>query len=280
MPGFVAYVLLLAAVLLWGTYLVPAKKMESGIHYVQFLMCLGIFAFTLVSSLATGLPLTVSALGLASGAMWAAGNFLSLRAIEEIGISRAFPVWITSILIGYGWGVIFFSEMGGTGVLTGLLGTVMVLAGCLLITRTKNPSEGPLKKGIVFAALTAVLFGTYNVPFKLSGLLPGEFYFQVSVGVLLVGSIIFLSKREIPGKLELWKGFSGGAMWAMANLLGFYLIIFFGLAKTAPLTQTCVVVGTLWGIFYFREFRERSLITRILAGTGIILAGALLVVMA
>jgi glucose uptake protein len=97
------------------------------------------------------------------------------------------------------------------------------------------------------------------------------------LGILLAGFVIFLLRREIPKDLQLKNGLLGGILWGLANLFGIYLIVFFGIAKSGPLTQTCVIVATLWGLFYFKEFEEKRRIFRIISSVIIILTGALLV---
>lgn len=274
---FLPYVYLFAVIFLWGTYVVPFKKMRADASYTQFLMCSGILIIAILVSFLFGFSFNISVFGLVSGFMWAIGNLFSLLAIKEIGISRAFPIWISNILVAYAWGVLLFSEITGFGIIIGIVGTLLVFTGSVFITRTKKPKEASLTKGVIFALLTGVLFGTYMVPFKLSGINPGNFYFQISVGIFITSLVIFLLKRKVPQDMQFKNGLLSGILWGIANLFGLYLIIFFGIAKTGPLTQTCVIVGTLWGLFYFKEFKERGKMFRIIMSTLIILAGALLV---
>jgi glucose uptake protein len=273
----IAYVYLLTAVLLWGTYLVPFRKMKADVAYSQFLICSGIMTITIVISLLPGVGFGVSLYGLLSGAIWGTGNYFSLLAVKEIGISRAFPVWISSMLIGYAWGVLLFAEITGPAILLGLAGAILVFAGAVTVTRTGSGGRKPLKKGILLAMAAAVLFGTQFVPFKLSGISPPEYYFQMSLGAFVIGLLIFAASRKVPSEYQLRNGLLSGVLWGAANFAGLFLIPFFGISRAGPLSQACVIVGVLWGLFYFREFRGRKAILRILAGTIVILGGVFLV---
>ncbi|MCK5022579.1 MAG: hypothetical protein KAS04_00255 [Candidatus Aenigmarchaeota archaeon] len=280
MIDFIAYVYLLGAVILWGSYIVPFKKMKADVPYSQFLMCSGIMLVTIILSFVFNLGFTITVFGIASGAMWAVGNFLSLLAIKKIGISRAYPIWISSMLVAYFWGVLLFSEITGIGIMMGLLGTLAVLAGAVLITKTEKTKGPALITGILLAIGTALFFGTQFVPFKLSGFPAWEYYFQMSVGIFITSLVIFLLNRKVPRELQLKNGLLGGIIWGIANLLGIYVVQFFGIAKSGPLTQLSVVIGVLWGLFYFKEISGRKAVVRILAGTIVILIGAIIVSLA
>ena len=277
MIDFIAYIYLLGAIILWGSYVVPFKKMKADVYYSQFLICSGIFTITVIISVLFNFSMKVSIFGLAAGSMWAVGNFLSLLAIKRIGISRAFPIWISSVLISYAWGIIVFSEITGFGILIGFTGTVFVVIGSLFVTKTKKSTEKSLKSGVILAAAVALLFGTAYVPLKLSGISAEGFYFQMSIGIFITSLIIFLIKRKVPADLQLKKGLLSGTMWGIANLFGIYVVGLFGIAKSGSLTQVCVVVGVLWGLLYFKEFSGKNDILRIIIGTLIILTGAFFV---
>jgi len=273
----IEYIFLAGAILLWGSYLVPFRKMKADIRYSQFVMCCGIMITTVVLSVAIGLGTEITVYGVASGIMWGMGNFFSLLAIERIGMSRAFPIWISSMLVAYVWGVALFSEISGIGIALGVAGTLAIISGSVVITKTKKESEKSIAKGVAFALAAALLFGTQFVPFKLSSLPPGDFFFQMSLGIFIASIAIFLSKIKIPDKKQLKEGLLAGVLWGIANLLGIYVVGFFGIAKASSLTQTCVIIGVLWGLLYFREFKGRKTGFRIVTGTLVILAGALLV---
>jgi glucose uptake protein len=273
----IEYFYLLGAVILWGTYLVPIKKMKADVRYSQFVVCSGIMAATFFISLLMGFGMGITLFGLASGMMWGLGNYFSLLAIKKIGISRAFPLWISSVLVAYAWGVLLFSEIAGAGIAVGLLGALMVMGGSIIITKTRKLDEKLKMSGVFFAFITALLFGTQFVPYKMSGISPGGYLFQMSLGIFIASAAIFLTKIKVPENRQLKYGMLAGILWSAANFLGIYVVEFFGVAKSSPLTQTCVIIGVLWGLFYFREMGGKEGALRIIAGTLVILTGAILV---
>jgi len=278
MSELIGFIYAIIAAIFWGSYLVPYKKMKVSVYYSQFLMCLGIFLSTLVVSILFNFSLTLSIAGLAAGLIWVIGNLSSLLAIEKIGISRAFPIWISNTLVMFTWGVVLFKELTTlTGFLLGFIGVLLVFIGCVLIGRTRKEKEKSTKKGIIFALIAAVLFGSVFVPLKLSGIGGNEFYFQMSVGIILFSFVIFLLKIKIPSKLQIVEGLSSGMFWSLANYFGIHANLILGLSRGGPLTQICALIGTAWGLFYFKEFKKRRQIVQIIISTVIVLAGAFLI---
>merc|ERR1712187_83525 len=53
-------------------------------------------------------------------------------------------------------------------------------------------------------------------------------------------------------------GICSGVLWASGNTLSVHATLRLGQAVGFPLTQSCVLVSGLWGIFYFRELTDRK----------------------
>ncbi len=278
MSEFIGFVYAIIAAILWGTQLVPFKKMKTNIYYSQFLICSTIFITTIVVSIFLNFPLTLSTLGVFSGVLWAIGNLSSLLAIREIGISRAFPIWISSTLIMFAWGVFFFKELTSLfSIVIGLLGVLLIFIGCILVGMTKKEEEKSTKKGIILALIAAVFFGSMLVPLKLTGMSSEQFFFQMSVGIMITGSFIFFLRINIPKDLEIMKGGLSGFLWTIANFFGIYAILTLGLSRGGPLTQTAALIGALWGLFYFKEFTKKKQVIQIIVSSIIVIAGCILI---
>jgi len=278
MSESIGFVYALIAALIWGVHLVPFKKMKANVYYSQFLMCLGIFISTILISILLHFPLSLSVPGLVAGIIWSFGNLSSLKAIKEIGISRAFPIWISSTLVMFTWGVVLFKELTSlTNIILGLSGVLLIFIGCVLVGKTKKAKEKSTKKGIILALIAAVLFGSSFVPLKLTGMSGEQFFFQMSTGIMITSTFIFILKIDIPKNLQITNGFLTGLLWAIANLFGIYANILLGLSRGGPITQTAALIGALWGLFYFKEFKEKKQIIQIIVSSIIVVTGAILI---
>jgi glucose uptake protein GlcU len=69
-------------------------------------------------------------------------------------------------------------------------------------------------------------------------------------------------------------GFLTGCFWAMGNFAAFFSTMHLGMTIGYPLTQTCIIVSGLWGIFYYKEIRGRPAIGLFFVSTAVILIGA------
>jgi len=283
MSELIGFVYALTAAIIWGVYLVPFKKMKADIYYSQFLMCLGIFISTFLISIFFNFPLSLSIFGLISGIMWTFGNLSALLAINEIGISRAFPIWISNTLIMFAWGVVLFRELTNlVNIFFGLLGVLLIFTGCILVGTTKKEKEKSTttKKGILFALIAAVIFGSGFVPLKLSGISGEEFFFQMAIGIMITSTLIFIMRMKIPKDLQMTKGLLTGFLWTIANLFAIYATLLLGLSRGGPITQIAGLIGALWGLFYFKEFKKKKQIIQIIISSIIVVTGTILLSLA
>jgi hypothetical protein len=71
-------------------------------------------------------------------------------------------------------------------------------------------------------------------------------------------------------------GFLTGCFWAMGNFSAFFSTQHLGMTIGYPLTQTCIIVSGLWGIFYYREIRGTAATGLFFIAVAVILLGAAL----
>jgi glucose uptake protein GlcU len=107
------FTLAVLAAVFWGSYIVPFKK--SGSHNLkqfQLLITVGVFLVALLLSLVGSYTVNFNAYAMLAGALWALGNMLSLLVINELGLAKGVPIWVSVIvLVSFAWGVLFFNEL-------------------------------------------------------------------------------------------------------------------------------------------------------------------------
>lgn len=265
-----------AAVLAFGTYLVPMRQQEDyDSFYYQWVMCNAIFGFSLLAAGMLG-GLTVSIHGVATGLLWTAGNMLSIAAVRRTGLAAASPVWMSLVVLSaFLWGALFFEEQLGSAVLA-MAGVALLITGIVgisLVRRQGGPVD-PL--GLLLAILAGLTFGSMMVPFKVSGLSPADYILSIGIGVLLGGWLLFAAIRPGLDQGTTAAGTASAAMWMAGNLGSLLAVDTLGLTVGQPLTQTALFISVLWGIVYFREIRRRRGIALVAVSAAVLFLGSVL----
>ncbi|MGC9307149.1 MAG: GRP family sugar transporter [Thermoplasmatota archaeon] len=276
MSELLGYAGVIAAVLAFGTYLVPMRQLERYEPFLyQWVMCTAIFCFSLVAALALD-GLTVSLYGVATGLLWTAGNVLSIIAVQRTGLATASPIWMSLVVLSaFAWGILYFGEeVSSPGMTVG--GLALLIAGIGGISLVRRQGGPVTLHGILYAGLAGVTFGSMMVPFKLSGLSPTHYILSIGVGVLLGGWLLFaLARPHLDGSI-VPAGTASGAMWMAGNLGSLIAVDTLGLTVGQPLTQTALFISVLWGIIYFREVQSRRGITLVAVSAAVLFAGSVL----
>lgn len=142
-------------------------------------------------------------------------------------------------------------------------------------------------RGLIGATVCGLCNGSLMVPYTLysrsdvaSTVQHPELVYMLSFGIGVAISTSFLvisiliSKSPIHFKPLLLPGFLTGFYWSCGNLCATYATQYLGNTVGYPLTQTCIVVSGLWGIFYYRELTAASQISAWAASATLIIVGA------
>ena len=217
------------------------------------------------------------------GAIWNLGTLLLVAAISITGMSVAFPIgggigWILGIVINYmgqpdGNPYLLF---GGSAVIVMAILFSMASYRKLATTQNKAPMKGILLSfaaGLLIAffyRFVAAALDTTFVPEE-----AGKLTSYTAVVIFSIGAIIstlifnpFFMRKPVQGTpvtlADYFKGKSrvhtfgmlGGTIWCLGNSVSFMAVgsaspaISYGLSNSAP------VVGALWGILVWKEFRD------------------------
>ena len=260
--------------------MVPLKKFPnySSWAYLAF-MSVGALLCSIVINCITG-QFNLNLVGVLCGLMWVVGGALCFWAVQaEADLAgtglRSMSV---SILLSFISGVAVFREP--TALYFSIPAIICMLIG-IWIPAGKVHSLWKNWRSL----LSGAVFGTYLIPFKLSGMGDMEFLFPFSFGVC-VGSLILVTMvtvrrwRDInftfvPSVLSL----VSGIMWMIGTLAIFWAIAddgLFGYAVGYTLLQLNLVVNQMWGVFVFGEYSTRRERVKLAISTVVILSGAVL----
>ena len=264
------------AAIFWGSQFVPLKRIKNPdmLHYHAF-MAVGIFMISVILTLAFGFPFYINYFGLVAGLVWGIGNILHITAVKSIGLAKGTAIPLgTSLVVSFLFGVFFFNE--SLIFLLGALGIIVFLVGLPFITYSPEKVMAN-KTGIAAAFIAGTLFGSVLVFFKLGNLGTGEFLFPLSVSVLVLGIILFFARVRRVYKSHAYHGIASGVLWGTAMLSAIYAVDYLGLAVGQPLTQLALIIAVLWGLFYFKEIKNKKTVFRVLLGSILLfLAGVIL----
>lgn len=269
--GFLAS---LIAALAWGSYAVPFKKSKSeNLTQFQALIGVGILISGLIFSLILGYTLSLNIYGLISGVLWASANVIMLPAIINLGISKAVPIISSLVIIStFLWGVLVFNEIP-SGMLMGFLGIGLIVVGVILVSSTANTQSKSIKKGLILAILSGLIFGSQLAPLKIGNLTTKEFFFPVCLGIFVTAILIALIKKVKFSNEAIKESLLCGVLWNIGNLLSVISISIIGLSKAMPISQSSSLVAVLWGLFYFKEITAKKKMLQVLIGAIILMIG-------
>lgn len=293
------YLAAFGAAFLWGSYLIPLKQHpQAGPFYFQWLNSLGILFSTVAVILFAG-PGVFSWWGVLTGFLWTAGSICSLIAVGREGLARASSRWMgLSILTSFFWGWLGFSETFNslTLALTGLSLLLISLIGMAMLSdviepnanesdigHTSQNSQTPKnlspvqkqKKQFPFSLITGLLFGSYLVPLRYSGIDNMDFFPTVGISIFFFGLILKILSKPASHKPIRVKGIISGGLWNAANLSSFYAVKALGLTIGYPLTQSAIFISLLWGILAFGELPARKNRIRLALYSLLLFSGAI-----
>ncbi|MGA2327548.1 MAG: multidrug DMT transporter permease [Bryobacteraceae bacterium] len=248
--------------------------------------------------------------GMGAGAIFNLGNMLLLAAVSVAGMSVALPVGLgLGLIVAAIWGHASHPESNPTMLLAGLaivLAAIVVntyayrrmeLAKArLAIKAGKGKGTVPKTswKATILSAIGGLLMGSIYPLVEFSqkgdaGLGPYAMAFVFAAGIFFSTFIfnLFFMNLTVQGEpVEIldylrgtWKqhglGVLGGMVWATGTIASFVVASApearLGPAMRYGLGQSAAVVGALWGLLAWKEFRGADVAVRILMGVMLIL---------
>ncbi len=229
--------------------------------------------------------------GFLGGVVYSFSNILVVGAIAVAGLGVAFPIGVgLALVVGVIWNYIVNPQGNPLLLFTGV---AMIVAAIVLdgiayrihssAKKSDNPSgddnSGKIRKGILLSVAGGVLMGMFFPLVEIGksgpgGLGPYAIGFVFSVGVFLstfVYNAYFLRKpiqgRSLRfkeyfqgGTKEHFWGIVGGVVWAIGTLSSFVAAsapkeLQVGPAISYALGQGSTMVGALWGVVVWKEFK-------------------------
>jgi len=254
----------------WGTWLAPSHKVTFPNQQIKTLYVVATnLGIATVAALWQGgiweLTPATFWLTLLGGVIWAFGGLCAFTGTSRLGIAKAFGIWAPlNIIVSLIWGAVLFREfvdISGTSILVLLAAILTILAGVLLIIFAKGADEGGQERGGVrlgFAGAVGagILWGSYFIPVKYSGVSAWAGALPLAIGMAVGGTVLALLSRQswklaAPG--DYTRACLTGALWSAGNYGVLLLVGAIGAGKGFTISQISVVVGALISIYWLHE---------------------------
>lgn len=315
-----ALLLIVVSMLCWGSWpnllkALPGWRLEYFYfdYTIGFLLAMLVIGATAGSSGVLGFDFLDRLLAagsreatfaLAGGLLWNIGNIFLLNAIMIAGLAVAFP--IASVLaITLGVGISYLAQPIGNPSWLVAGSIVLVAAACINAQAYRELGGTSASKkrtlGIALALVAGLLVGIFPpfVAAAISGDHALDTYsvtilFMLGASIATIVGIPLLLKKPFIGEAASLKGYAeapprahlfgwlAGAIWCAGTFSNFISAGLVGVAISWGIGSGAPMVGALWGILLWREFRGASRRAWLLIATSLALyaAGVVLVAIA
>jgi glucose uptake protein len=254
----------------WGTWLAPSQKVMFSNQQIKtlYVVATNLGIATVVAIWQGAIPELTPAtflLTVLGGVIWSVGGLCAFTGTKELGIAKAFGIWAPlNIIVSLIWGAALFHEfinLSFGSILLLVAAILTILAGMLLIIFAKGTDEGGQDRGAFRLGLTGavgagILWGSYFIPVKYSGVSPWAGAFPLAIGMAIGGTILALFSRQswkLTATGDYVRACLTGALWSIGNYGALLLIGAIGAGKGFTISQISVVVSALIGIYWLRE---------------------------
>lgn len=285
----VTILLILATMLAWGVWLLPAERAVSRDPAVVMFYATAA-NLVLAAIVADGLhppSLPAAAAIVGGGLLWSVAGWCAVFANSRLGFARATsfrtPVNVLTALTA--GGIVFeeFARFSWTQYLILAAAVTLLLLGLALVIGRPNSKlsargpRSPLAAGWLAAAIAGLIWGSYFVPVRAVGVAPGVASLPLALGMFLgATAIVAMARRRLrlPAIRDYLLLPACGLLWAAGNYASLALIPRLGVGGAFSVAQLCLVVSALAGVYYLREPPPGSpMARRILWGCALALAG-------
>ncbi|MCC0690108.1 EamA family transporter [Clostridioides sp. ZZV14-6387] len=275
-------IIALLPVMGWGLMPIVANLKKSS-PYEQLLgTSISAFIFSTIITLVMHPEITFFSffVSMISGIFWSLGQLMQFKAIQITSVSKVMPIsngsqlTFTTLLA-----VLLFNEWTSSKMfLIGSSSILCIVLGILLTNyQTKKSTDNNMLKCVGVVLLSSLFLALYVVTNQIFSIEGYRIILPQSVGMLITSFIIvkYFSK-EIVYKENVLFNLITGVLWSIANLGMFITTNTFGVTISFSISQSCVIVGTLGGIIFFKEKKNKKELFSIFLGIILIMSGVLM----
>ena len=303
--------LALITVATWGLW-IPVAQVVPGVPQRSrtFYVTVANAVFATVALFASGAHLSFGWrdfwVPFGGGIVWTLGNYSAFRASETIGLARAAGTWTPlNIVTAFVWGAILGELHGFSTARFAVLGAalILVLVGVLFIVNSQDAhlanegasgevpapdseveragpantlslDAGTYRRGLLWAIIAGVLWGSYFVPVQWAKVPTQVGNFPLALGILAAGLTLTLPAGE-PVRLTpkvTSVQLTAGLLFGIGNLALLGLVSRVGTGVGFTIAQLSLLVNASIGVWVFKAPKPGSRAARNVM-VGVLIAG-------
>ncbi len=258
----------------WGTWLAFCQNVPFKSNFIRtFYVSLAFLIMATIIMLFQGQNPFIHSLfwpPFIGGIIWTLGGAAAFTGTKNIGLARACGIWAPlNIICGFLWGIFYFKEFENLStdtVLFLIFSLIFIIIGIMMIIFSKGTGGNSKEKktfiiGTVGAAAAGILWGSYYIPLKILDASPWVTSFPFAAGAFS-GSLLFVLFKRVSIKLDkpihYIQTTISGLLWGTGNYAMLLLVSKIGAGRGFTISQLCVVVNALVGIFFFKDPKPKS----------------------
>jgi len=289
----VGYILALLSSLFFSLYIIPRKLSKLSPIIFSFFMSFGFFVSTvvlysfqpLIKFQETPTPVLFWSIG--AGFIWAIAFVLFVSSIDFIGLSRSNQWKNLQGPVGVILSLFILGETVTINPVYALLAALSVFLSAVFFTTSSDKKKKILLKGVLFATIAAIGFGTVAVIQKYVTVHVGVYIQQVVWSASIALSLLFyilLSKRfkEVltASKKDIALGLGAGIVYLGASCCQLFSYKYLA----ASIGFTIIQMNAFWtitiGILVFKEINLKKYYKNVILGFIFTLIGIVFLVFA
>lgn len=218
-----------------------------------------------------------------SGAAWVIGQYGQYVSFKKMGISRTMPISTAVQLVGTGiiGGFLLNEWFSIQTQIIGMLSIGTLIYGAVVVSHSSIDASKFDLSATAFLIVTSVGYWVYSCVPKLLQVNESSLFFAQASGIFAMGLIISLvvAPKEILKKKSV-ENIIPGIFYGMAAIVYIIAAKSNGVTEVYLLGQSNVVISTVGGLIFLKEFSDYQELKIKIIGLAIIVIGSVLAVIA
>lgn len=196
-----------------------------------------------------------------SGMFWGIGQWLQFESFEEVDISVAMPISNGSQLIFTSLIAWFFlgewdSRLQGSLEVTCL--SMMLFGAYMIARKDKNSERNVTLKALLSLCCSSLSLASYISITSFFDITGSSIFFPQGLGMLFLSILINITNQRQIRMKKVFQNFSTGLCWIIANSSLFYVSERIGVGLSFGISQLCMIVSILGGLYILKEERSKT----------------------
>lgn len=257
----IGYLTALLPILGWGIMPILANLKKVSVYVQLFGVSISALIFSVILIFVSPPHFTIFSflISFLSGAFWSLGQLYQFKAIKNSSVSKAMPVSNgTQLIFTTLIGAFLFGEWDDSfTIFTGLLILFLLTLGIIMISYSEKQSQKLPAKVFIEIVLSSIYLACYVSLNKFFKIETNAVLLPQSIAMFMLSGFLVKKNNKVSLNLSVLSfPIYSGIAWSIANFGMNLTNQILGVSLGYALSQCCVIVSTVGGIFIFRERKK------------------------